>query len=210
VYKNNGTGTFALTSTLSGGFGPNEVRLQDLNEDGIPDLFVINGSSFDVSLFPGKGDGTFAPAERYSTYGYYPLLMTQYDADPRPDFVVGSNFEAHAVLNVGASTPQLRMGPAPGVVSWSGVPLCAGYDVVKGDLATLRTGGFPAAITGCPHPGGLTQNFVDPAVPAAGQGFFYIARAIKMSGAPGTYDTDGIGQVAPRDEPIGMSASACP
>ncbi len=39
----------------------------DVNGDGRPDLLVANSSDNTVSVFLGKGDGTFQPAVTYNT-----------------------------------------------------------------------------------------------------------------------------------------------
>ena len=81
---------------------------------------------------------------------------------------------------------------------------------VKGDVASLRTGGFSAAVTGCLQSRGLPQNLIDAEAPAIGRGFFYLVRAIQPNGAPGTYDGEDPGQVAPRDAALGVGRVIAP
>ena len=212
VFLNNGAGSFTASAPMVGGAWPLTGSLQDLNGDGFDDFVVFNnccaGGTGDVAIFPGRGDGTFGTPERHQVYGLGPVLMGQFDADPRPDIVVVSD-QAYSILNIGVPAPEIRVA-ASGLVSWQGVPLCAGYDVVKGDLSLLLSSGLTSAILGCPYQRGLTQSVLDLQVPSLGHGFFYMARAIKQTGDPGTYDGEGPGQVAPRDSAIDASGLACP
>jgi hypothetical protein len=210
VFLNHGGLHFTAAQTLIGGSSPDNARLQDVNGDGIDDFWTDNFNSYDISIYPGRGDGTFAPGERYTVLGYTPLLIGQFDGDPRPDLIVGGGVQTFGILNIGQAAPQIRMGPPRDLVSWTGVPLTSAYDLVKGNLATLHTGGLTPSILACLQSDGAPQSVSDPALPARGQGFFYMARARKPTGDPGTYDGEGPGQIAPRDAAIDASSFACP
>ena len=80
-YETSGHSTFLVVSDLDG--------------DGFADIAVANGSSDDVSVLPGIGDGTFAPAVRYCTIGlagggYWPtaLVADDFDEDGLSDLAV--------------------------------------------------------------------------------------------------------------------------
>jgi hypothetical protein len=208
VFLNNGTGSFTAGAAPRGGAVPLEGRLQDLNGDGVLDLLMVDGLSTDVALLPGRGDGTFGAAERYATFGYLPQLFGRFDTDALPDLFMGGELETLGLLNVARSTPEIRMTSSTNV-SWKGVPFAAGYDVVKGSLSVLHVGGLTPSILGCPYSAGPGQAFTDPALPAQGNGFFYLARARKPAGGAGTYDGEA-GQAAPRDAAIDASGLACP
>jgi hypothetical protein len=208
VFLNNGTGSFTAGAAPRGGASPFEGRLEDLNGDGVLDLLMVDGLSTDVALLPGRGDGTFGAAERYATFGYLPQLFGRFDTDALPDLFMGGELETLGLLNVARSTPEIRMTSSTNV-SWKGVPFAAGYDVVKGSLSVLHVGGLTPSILGCPYSAGPGQAFTDPALPAQGNGFFYLARARKPAGGAGTYDGEA-GQAAPRDAAIDASGLACP
>ncbi len=63
IIAGNGDGTFALAPTISGGQSPGAVAAGDFNDDGILDLAVTNQVGYpvtgNISIFLGKGDGTF-------------------------------------------------------------------------------------------------------------------------------------------------------
>ena len=209
VLLNQGGLSFTASATLTGGYNPQDGHIQDVNQDGLDDIWVDNATSYDVIIFPGKGDGSYGAGERYAALGFLPLLIGQFDGDSRPDLIVADTFETFAVLNISATTLSIRVGPSRDVIAWTGVPFSPGYDLVKGSLAALRTGGFHAAVTACLQSNKTDQSVIDPAVPSVGQGFFYLARPRKVTGDPGSYDGEA-GQVAPRDTAIDSSSLACP
>ena len=56
VYLGNGTGQFALDTTLYAGLGGDFDIVADVNGDGIPDVVML---ALTVEVFLGLGDGTF-------------------------------------------------------------------------------------------------------------------------------------------------------
>jgi len=94
---------------------------------------------------------------------------------------------------------------------WRPAGLAATYDVVKGSLELLRdnTGDFSPAIIDCLANDTTQTTTIDPESPTAGNGFFYLVRAVSCDGLSGTYDSDGSNQEAPRDLSINASAHAC-
>jgi hypothetical protein len=86
------------------------------------------------------------------------------------------------------------------------------YDVVRGDLPTLRAthGRYDLAITACPGFQIAGPSLPDPGAPPVGGGWFYLVRGRSCGGA-GTYDdASGWGQAAPRDAGIDATPSSCP
>jgi uncharacterized protein (UPF0548 family) len=99
VLLGNGDGTFqAARNYNSGGYGTSSVAVKDLNEDGKPDLVVINGSAGDgtsngnVGVLFGHGDGTFQAAVSYSSgeTGASSLAVADVNGDSKPDLLVAN------------------------------------------------------------------------------------------------------------------------
>jgi hypothetical protein len=92
VFLGKGDGTFGTaqnyTATLH---SVNDLAVRDLDDDGIPDIAIIDeiGSAVDVLI--GKGDGSFG-APQPSTTGPIPnwLGIGDFDGDHRPDLVTTS------------------------------------------------------------------------------------------------------------------------
>jgi len=97
VLLGNGDGTFQPAVTYdSGGWGPGQVAVADVNGDGKPDLLVGNcGSSAcfvdhqKVGVLLGNGDGTFQPAVTYDSGGRYPdgIAAADVNGDGKVDLI---------------------------------------------------------------------------------------------------------------------------
>jgi hypothetical protein len=114
---------------------------------------------------------------------------------------------------VPAGTPSMTVAPSGGDTDLSWTPLAGatGYDVVRGDLGTLRSGGgdFAAATQAClANNTGATSLTVMDTAPVGG-GLFYLVRGVNCGGA-GTYDEGTASQVGSRDAGIAASSLACP
>lgn len=111
-----------------------------------------------------------------------------------------------------AVTPELTLEQTAGEtrISWSAPPLVPAYDVVRGDLESLRaTGGdFSASTVECMENNDSDTVAVHPGTPPSGGGFWFLARAVSCD--PGTYDSGGPAQAESRDAAIAASAEACP
>src|SRR6516225_9959954 len=59
IMLGDGAGHLVTTATLPAGASPTRIVTADFNGDHIPDLAVTNQDSNDVSIFLGRGDGTF-------------------------------------------------------------------------------------------------------------------------------------------------------
>ena len=99
----------------------------------------------------------------------------------------------------------------PDTIFWNAQTATARYDLLRGDLNKLRgsAGDFTFATEEC-----LANNTVDtswpyPVNPAGGEGFWFLVREVE-AGGPGSYDSNGPGQVGLRDAEINASPFACP
>jgi hypothetical protein len=98
-----------------------------------------------------------------------------------------------------------------GALSWNAAPSATAYDLVKGSLGTLASahGNFGASILACLVNDGAATSAADPAIPAVGNGFFYLVRSVGACALTGSYDEGGA-QSAPRDAAFASAALACP
>jgi hypothetical protein len=97
---------FLARTANASGTAPAEDRVADLNGDGRQDVVVENYQSNTVSVFIGRGDGTFAAKADYTTgAGPWSLAVTDVNADGKADIVTG---------NLGASTASVLLGRGDG------------------------------------------------------------------------------------------------
>jgi hypothetical protein len=102
VHLGLGGGAFGPGIAYYAGVGPEAILIEDYNADGIPDLAVGNGGVTVVSPFPpgtvvipgavsifiGRGDGTYLPAVNYQVInGAYTLGAGDFDRDGILDLV---------------------------------------------------------------------------------------------------------------------------
>jgi len=121
---------------------------------------------------------------------------------------------AGGVCAGGAPVPP--PGEATGVavdaatVAWDSLAGTAAYDVVRGNVGVLRTGGgFTPATEECLADDLAATSLAYAVDPGAGQSWWYLVRGIGACGV-GSYDSVDPSQVAPRDAAIQASAFACP
>jgi hypothetical protein len=96
-------------------------------------------------------------------------------------------------------------------ITWSRPATPIVYDVLRGDLDTLRdTGGdFVLATDHCLVDDLDGSAFPHPEAPPPGRGFWILVRPA-AGPDEGTYDSGGLRQVLDRDEPIALSGRDCP
>ena len=209
-------GTFALTH---------------LGFDGLFDNYAVTNVNWVVNQngtkLPIRGSGTYKVGGEFAiqqqlsldlTVGSDPVqhfdsgVVTGPSDFPRINLTISINgvFCFDTVIDV-RSRPAMQIALTGSGLSWEPVPQASGYDVVRGDLRTLRSSGgdFTAATTGC-----LASNAPSTSVffsddPAPGEGFWFLARWVGAS--PGdTYDEDDPAQMGTSDAAIDAAAASCP
>jgi N-acetylneuraminic acid mutarotase len=95
-------------------------------------------------------------------------------------------------------------------VSWLVDPAADRYDLVRGDLATLRSSGgsFTTSTTACLANDTASLTLAD-AAPAPSTGFWYLVRGA-IGTAIGSYDDGAASQSGSRDAEIAAAATTCP
>ena len=99
VLLGNGDGTFQSPLENTTGLNSQSIAVGDVNGDGKPDLVVANEgdgtpNSGSVSVLPGNGDGTFQPANTYSSGAIYTdaIAVGDMNGDGKLDLVVASQY----------------------------------------------------------------------------------------------------------------------
>jgi len=94
VLLGDGKGGFDEPGTLYRvGLEPDFVTLADVDQDGNPDILVVNGADSTLSVLLGKGDGTFHTAQTFAANGVsgseilQSLAVGNFDGDGFPDVV---------------------------------------------------------------------------------------------------------------------------
>jgi hypothetical protein len=118
---------------------------------------------------------------------------------------------------VPTGTPSVKLSRISGgeaSLNWPGVSAATGYDVARGSVVTLKStqGNFSAATTDCFADNLTATTLNDPQSPAAGQGFWYVLRAVNCGGSASynSYNFGSPDQVGSRDAEIAASGHACP
>ncbi len=97
VLLNRGDGALQWPYTSPVGSEPNDVKIGDLNEDGILDVVTANGASQDVSVLLGAGGGYLHPGVEYAArHGAMSMALGDLNGDGHLD-VVTANDESHDV-----------------------------------------------------------------------------------------------------------------
>jgi hypothetical protein len=103
--------------------------------------------------------------------------------------------------------------PSTGVARlvWGSIAGATGYDAVRGSLVVLESSGgnFTTATTNCLGNDLSTTTIDDNQPLAAGQGYWYLLRAVNCGGA-GTYNSGAPSQTGSRDAEIAASGHPCP
>jgi hypothetical protein len=116
--------------------------------------------------------------------------------------------------NVVLGRPTLTVGKSgtTAVIAWPASPGADGYDVVKGNLGTLRSSGgnFTSATKACLGNDLPGTTVDDIEVPPVSGGLWYLARTTSTCAGAGTYDEESLSQQGSRDQEIANSQLECP
>jgi len=95
VLLGKGDGTLLAAKQLPCGYAPADVKIADLNLDGLPDIVATHdsgsGNAGTVAVLAGKGDGTFVPYVAFGTgIGPNAVSIADLNGDTLPDLVVAN------------------------------------------------------------------------------------------------------------------------
>jgi hypothetical protein len=119
--------TFGAATNYTAGLNPMSVAVGDFNGDGVPDLVVANNGDGTISVFMGKGDGTFQQTPTNYLVGQSPwsVAVGDFNGDGYPDLVVGTDGGSAFVLlnkadgtgSFGSAVPYSAGGSRPRFVA---------------------------------------------------------------------------------------------
>ena len=106
VYLNDGSGGFSMTphDTYSVGDDPRDIAIAEFTGDSHLDIAVVNRNDWDISLFQGKGDGSFDDLDEADTTSQAePTALAAFDAnnDTYIDLVTANSRSASISLWLG-------------------------------------------------------------------------------------------------------------
>jgi tetratricopeptide (TPR) repeat protein len=179
VFTGNGNGTFTEVRGSpfplpSGQSGPIGVAVGDFNQDGLPDLAILNQTTNNVTILEGKGDGTFQLVSNTPlSTGSFPVAIAS-------GALGGSTGPALAIANQNDNTVTVYLGNGNGTFTAAAQsPLAAGSSpagVAIGDFANTGYGGI--AVTN--QASGSVTGYLD-----EGTGSFSSALATSVGTNPG-------------------------
>ena len=201
----------SLASTLT--FGAAPIRLSG-QADFVVDGSVVTGALHDHPAVPTDSNGTIELPGIFSSFTFTARALQVFSGAGD-----GISLQIGVVIPcTEAETPQQLTveKSAPGTsVSWLSLGEGLTYDVVRGDLAILRStgGNFTQALDGIDPSSDVCMANDTPALstqdtrfdPLPGNGWFYLARCGTC-----TYNSGSFSQVADRDAEIAAAVNACP
>ena len=117
-------------SPVQTGNAPSNAGVGDFNEDGIPDLAVVNAGDETISILLGNGDGTFQPPAVIPAFGKTPpcenidfqsncaIVVGDFDDDGHADLAVTSDNDGTVVV--------LKGNGKGGFIPFPGSPITVG------------------------------------------------------------------------------------
>ena len=125
-----GDGTGGFTAVQGGpaetGSSPTALVVADFNEDGLPDLAVINPVTGTVAVLLGNGTGGFTTATGSPfTAGTQPVSLAagDFNVDGKPDLAIANYGSNNLTVLVNGSTPPLKLlSPVNGMTGVSATP----------------------------------------------------------------------------------------
>jgi hypothetical protein len=162
---------FAAIQNFGTGTDPYSIAVADFNDDGIPDLAVVNALDNTVSVLLGHGDGTFAAAKNYSTGNSpYSVAVGDFNGDGVPDLVVANHGDGTVSVLLGNGDGTFTTEPT--IAGGTNPTSVAVGDFNKDgilDLAVANASGGPGTVSI------LLGN---------GSGTFQLAKAYSVGDAP--------------------------
>jgi hypothetical protein len=149
VLTNNGSGGFALSSSVAVGEGPNAVVIADVNGDGKMDLVCLNEFDNTLEVLTNNGSGGFVPAFLRSDAGNFAsVIAADINGNGKIDLICGyHNGSTISVLTNATIFPLPTSTPSASVkvqstgklVSWPSAS--AGWSLQQNpDLTTKHWG----------------------------------------------------------------------
>jgi len=197
VLLGNGDGTLRTAVTYAAGSYPESIVLADFNHDGFLDVAVANraiGTSGQVNILLGNGDGTFKPAVAYGPFtDAFSIVTGDVNGDHNLDIVVGDVGSGSLLLGRGDGTFEL------------GQPI-GGTNAVAFAVADFNRDG-KLDLVGADNSGSQVQLFV-----GNGKGSFKLRSTYRVSTPPiaiiaGDFNGDGVPDFAVADEAVNNSGS---
>ena len=136
IFLGKGDGTFttaASPATPTGAYAPDRFVVGDFNQDGIPDLAVINYQG-QITIFLGKGDGTFNAMSSNvpGTWGNI-AAVGDFDGDGIPDLVVAGSTPFEMGGSEPAGSLTILAGKGDGTFTQSASPAITGLGDLVGE-----------------------------------------------------------------------------
>ena len=151
VFNGNGDGTFTEVTGSpfalpTGATGPLAITVGDFNQDGKPDLAIVNQTSQNVTVLAGNGDGTF------TQFVKSPLTVGKLPVSIASGSLSGSTGPGLAIVNQQDQTITVYLGNGDGTfVAATQSPLATDTTptgVVIADFLQQSLGGIAVANTG--------------------------------------------------------------
>jgi hypothetical protein len=91
IVRNDGGGSYVVTSSYATGSEVRVVKLVDLNHDNHPDMVHLDGFSYSISVRMNNGDGTFGAASYNYAFEPSSLAVADFNGDGHRDLIVTPN-----------------------------------------------------------------------------------------------------------------------
>lgn len=116
VFLGQGNGAFWIQSTplATALGGPVQVVISDFNDDGVPDLMIVNSTNDTLTILPGKGTGAFGNAAAAIKLASAPsaVAIGDFNADGKLDIAVVSQAANTVTIYLGNGNDTFQTGVA--------------------------------------------------------------------------------------------------